>query len=190
MASTIETARALISSLNSWTVESIDPVPTMLELWQVTLGSTPRIVGDLLPGFQAGEAEGTVFPLEPREGAAEFDETVLLRRAPTDVPGSECPGIVMWGVLTTAYESRDGGTFEGVIAFYEDEAAGDAIMSVAGTKTSRIIVERSLREIETSIDMLAGNGAHVVPHADRILSQMARLNAILQSGLKEREAAE
>lgn len=180
-------ARAYIGGINSWEIQSIQPCDGIRSGWKVTLGSTPRIVGDMLPNYDEGAEDGTVFQIEGRDGTAEYDETVLLRRSPESIEG--VPGIVMWGMLTCAYESRNPGTFEGTVAFYEDEAEGAALMAVADTEVSRLVVGRALDEIDKGILTLDGNGAHVVDHAERMLGQVSRLNAILTAGITARKAA-
>lgn len=182
------TARVIIDGINGWEIQSLKPASRGGNAWSVTIGSTPRIVGDLLPGYDEGAEDGITFALQPRDGTAEMDETVLLRRDPG--AGEDEPGIAMWGILTMAYESRERGTFEGTIAFYDDEAEGAALMSLAATEISRKVVGAALDEIDLGIDLLSGNGAQVNGFSDRILAQVGRLNEILQAGIAEAKAAE
>jgi hypothetical protein len=184
-------ARATIADINGWEIQSLAPSGKAGNAWAVLLGSTPRIVGDLLPDHDQGQEEGVVFQLEPRDGTAEMDETVrLLRNPDASDPDDVRPGVVMWGQLTCAYESRDRGTFAGVVAFYEDEAEGQALMALAETEVSRQVVWRALDEVDQGIRTLEGNGAHVVPQARRILAQIARLSGILSEGLAVQESAD
>lgn len=185
-----ETARAIIDGINDWEIQSIKPSSKLANAWSVTIGSTPRIVGDLLPGYVEGDEDGSIFPIEARDGTAEFDETVRLRRDPGKSGEGDEPGIVIWGTLTCAYESRDLGTFEGTIGFYEDEVEGAMLMTVASTTTSRTIVVRSLDEIDRGIKQLEGHGGHVIDHTGRILTQMSRLTSILSDGIAAGKAAE
>lgn len=187
----LTTARGIIENINGWEIQAMKPSTRVHDAWDVTLGSTPRVVGDLLPGYDEGSEDGTVLPLQPREGTAEFDETVQLRRAPArSVDGDEDePGIVMWGMLTCAYESRDLGTFEGTIAFYSDEDQGASLMSVATTAVDRLVVASALDEIDTGIAQLEGCGPHVADHAERVLSQSVRLSKLLSDAIAARNAA-
>jgi hypothetical protein len=184
-------ARGIIDDINGWEIQSMKPSAKLPDAWDVTLGSTPRVVGDLLPDYAEGSEDGTVMALQPRDGTAEFDETVMLRRAPRmSLEGDmETPGIVMWGMLTCAYESRDPGTFEGTIAFYADEDQGASLMSVAATDVARRIITGVLDEIDVAISQMEGLGPHVVDHAGRILAQSGRLGRILSEGIAARNAA-
>jgi hypothetical protein len=184
-------ARSIIDDINGWEIQSMKPSTRIGNAWDVTIGSTPRIVGDLLPGYDEGSEDGTVMALQPRDGTAELDETVQLLRAPAKSSDGEVeqPGIVMWGMLTCAYESRDRGTFEGTIAFYEDEDAGASLMSVAETDVARRIVAGVLDEIDVAISQMEGHGPHVVDHAGRILAMSGRLGRLLAEGIAARNAA-
>lgn len=175
------TARGIIGGINGWDIQAIKPSAGLRHAWDVTLGSTPRTVGDLLPDYEEGSEEGVVLPLQPREGTAEFDETVELRRPPVRSPEGdvETPGIVMWGMLTCAYASRDPGTFEGTIAFYEDEDQGAALMHTAETAVAGLVLSGALDEIDGAIGRMEGLGQHMAGHARRIIGQSEELRAFL-----------
>ena len=181
-------AKAFIEGINNWSIQSIVESKVDDDAWQVVITSAPRIVGDLLPNYSQGSDEGIILPLEARDGTVEYDETVLLRRNPN--PDQDEVGIVMWGHLTCPYESSDRGTFFGTIAFYTEDEEGDALVTIAEIEQSRFLVAKALDEVDNAIHMLEGHGAHVVEHAERILSQMASLNAILKTGMAIRKLAE
>ena len=188
-----DTARRIVDDIGNWSIERIEPSTQVPGAWNVTIGSAPRIVGDLLPSYDEGSGEGVVMPLQPREGAAEFDETVLLRRSPSgsddgDGDETEQPGVVMWGMLTCAYESRDLGTFNGTIAFYDDDDEATSLMGTATASVMRLVVTGALGEIDAGLDRLEGNGAWVVEHAGRILAQSERLGRLLADGIAARSA--
>lgn len=186
-----DTARRIVDGINNWEIQAMSPSIHRDQAWEVTIGSTPRVVGDLLPGYVEGSEDGVTFPLDPCEGTAEMSETVLLRSAPVmeacedspDLPGVDVPGIVMWGMLTSPYESKDLGTFRGTIAFYQTEAEGADIMDMASVAVSRRIVDRALDEVDAGIRQMEGNEGQVVDHAGRILDQMGRLGALLSGGI-------
>lgn len=182
-----DAARRIIADLNNWEVQSITRSDVLRNAWNVTIGSVPRIVEDMLNRHDGTGGEGVMFPLEPRDGTAEYDESVILRRLPDE--GADTPGIVLWGMVTCAFESRDRGTFEGVFAFFDDEDEGDALMSVGRTWMARTTVERSLTDIDCAIAILDGNGAQVLEHSERILQQISRLSSILQQGFVARSRA-
>ena len=184
-------ARDIIDDINGWEIQAMKPSAKVPDAWSVTIGSTPRVVGDLLPGYDEGSEDGTVMALQPRDGTAELDETVQLRRAPErSAEGEvETPGIVMWGKLTYAYESRDLGTFEGTIAFYDEEDQGASLMSVAATDVTRLVVVAALDEIDVAISQMEGIGQHVVDHAGRLLALSGRLGRILAEGIAARDAS-